>query len=126
MPISFNTTGDFSRTEKFLAYIGKLDISSKLEAYGQMGVDALVAATPVETGLTADSWGYEITRSGSLWRLIWTNTHVVEGVAIAILLEFGHGTRNGGYVQGRDYINPALEPIFTTIEQGVWEAVTSA
>jgi hypothetical protein len=125
MSISFTTSGDFSRTEKFLAYIGKLDLTPQLSSYAQAGVDALAQATPVRTGLTASSWGYEIERSGELWRITWTNTDINEGIAVAILLEYGHATRNGGYVQGYDYINPALKPVFDEIAQGVWQAVTS-
>lgn len=125
MPITFTTQGDFSLTEKFLAKMGKLDITPQLKKYGQMGVDALAAATPVRTGLTADSWSYEVYGKKGFWGITWTNTNVVDGVAVAILLEYGHGTGTGGYVQGYDYINPALQPVFETIAQGVWEAVTS-
>lgn len=124
--LTFVSTGDFSRTDRFLAAIGKLDISGVLSSYGQRGVDALQHATPTESGLTAESWGYEVARSHSGWTITWFNTHVVAGVPIAVILQYGHGTGTGGYVQGRDYINPALQPIFDEIASGAWKAVTSA
>jgi hypothetical protein len=102
------------------------DIFRSLEQYAQEGVDALSAATPVDSNLTATSWGYEIKRSGRSYSITWTNTNIVNGTPIAILLQYGHGTGTGGYVRGRDYINPALKPIFDKIADNVWKAVTSA
>lgn len=97
-----------------------------LSKYGEMGVLALSQATPLDSGETARSWSYEIEKTGSGYRLVWKNSHVNKGVPIAIILQYGHGTRNGGYVQGRDYINPALRPIFDGIAADSWKEMTSA
>lgn len=97
-----------------------------LSKYGEMGVLALSRATPKESGETARSWSYEIEKTDSGYRLVWKNSHVNKGVPIAIILQYGHGTRNGGYVQGRDYINPALRPIFDGIAADSWKEMTSA
>lgn len=128
--------GDWKKTHKLLQKITGLDekgaeahYASILNKYGQMGVDALKAATPVDSGLTANSWGYEIRTSREMgyYSIIWTNSHVEKGWAnIAILLQYGHGTRNGGYVQGRDYINPAMRPIFDEIARKIWEEVSTS
>jgi hypothetical protein len=118
--------GSFKNTDAFLQKASKLNIIPVLEAYARRGVEALASATPVRSGLTADSWGYEVTKSGGTYSITWTNSNVVDGVAVAILLEFGHATGTGGYVQGEDYINPVLRPIFEQIENDVWKAVTSA
>ena len=91
-----------------------------------MGVNALAEATPVDTGLTASSWNYEIVESDGQTSIIWTNSNVVKGQNIALLLVYGHGTRNGGYVVGRDYINPALRPIFDDIAQKAWAEVNES
>jgi hypothetical protein len=88
-----------------------------------MGVNALAAATPVKTGITASSWGYKIVTEEGSTRIVWTNSNVVKGQQVAILLQYGHGTRNGGYVVGRDYINPALQPIFDDIAKNAWKEV---
>lgn len=126
MSVSFKTTGSFTNTDRFLAFIQHMKIQSILEEYGQMGVSALAAATPERTGLTAASWDFEIDKSGSDYKITWTNSHMNEGVAIAILIQYGHGTGTGGYVQGRDFINPAMQPVFDEIANSVWKAVTSA
>lgn len=97
-----------------------------LSKYGEMGVLALSRATPKDSGETARSWSYEIEKTGSGYKLVWKNSHVNKGVPIAIILQYGHGTRNGGYVQGRDYINPALRPIFDGIAADSWKEMTSA
>ena len=97
-----------------------------LSKYGEMGVLALSQATPLDSGETARSWSYEIEKTGSGYNLVWKNSHVNKGVPIAIILQYGHGTRNGGYVQGRDYINPALRPIFDGIAADSWKEMTSA
>ncbi len=89
-----------------------------------MGVDALSAATPVDTGLTASSWGYEIHSSGATSSIVWTNSNVNDGIPIAILIQYGHGTRSGAYVQGRDFINPAMRSVFDNIANAVWKEVT--
>ena len=97
-----------------------------LDRFGRQGVAALSAATPVDSGETAASWYYEITRTKSSWTITFNNSHMVGGVPLAILLQYGHGTGTGGYVQGRDYINPAIQPVFDRIADEAWKAVTSA
>lgn len=112
--------GNFNNTERFLKGAKKLDIKRILESYGREGVRALASATPVDSGLTADSWGFRVTISKGSFSIVWTNSNVVKGVPIAIILQYGHGTGTGGYVQGRDYINPAIQPIFQKIADSVW------
>lgn len=116
--------GDFHNLESFLGRAKHVNYYQILERYAQAGVEALAQATPVDTGLTADSWGYKITQSGSSYAISWTNSNVVKGVPIAIVLQYGHGTRNGGYVEGRDYINPALKSIFDKMASDAWKEVT--
>jgi hypothetical protein len=118
-------TGSTDKTEKFLKRAATLDLSNLLDKYGKAGVAALAAATPVDQGTTAAAWTYSIVRSRGTASIIWENTHVVDGRPIAILLQYGHGTRNGGYVQGRDYINPALKPIFDKMADEAWKAVVA-
>lgn len=122
--IYFETSGTFSKTEKWLARMLDFDPSRFLEKYAKRGVDALSAATPRATGLTASSWSYEIHSSKDRWTIYWINSNVNKGVPIALILQLGHGTRNGGYVQGRDYINPALRPVFDDMAKAAWEEVT--
>lgn len=116
--------GDFSKTDNFLRRISKTDFRSILDKYGREGVAALAAATPIDSGLTANSWGYEITMSKGQYVIAWTNSNINDGVPIAIILQYGHGTRNGGWVEGRDYINPAIQPIFDKIVAEAWREVT--
>lgn len=122
--VRFTHKGDLSKTEKFLRNLKEKNFLKNLDKYGQMGVDALSSATPIDTGETASSWGYEIHSSGETVSIIWTNSHVNKGVNIALILQYGHGTRNGGYVVGRDYINPAMQPIFDQIADNAWMEVT--
>ena len=103
---------------KEVVHLGNLD------KYGREGVAALAAATPIDTGKTASSWVYEIVREAGSASIIFSNTNVVNGEKIAVLLQYGHGTRNGGYVVGRDYINPAIQPIFDKIAEDAWKEVT--
>jgi len=122
--IVFKHRGNFNKIEKFLTNATKANYLSILQKYGQEGVASLALATPIDSGLTASSWGYEITNSGRSYTLSWTNSNVVDGVPIAIILQYGHGTGNGGYVQGRDYINPAIRPILDKIADEAWKEVT--
>lgn len=117
--------GNFNNTERFLKKAQQLDLRAKLDSYGKEGVRALAASTPIDSGLTASSWGYEIQINKGSISLSWTNSNVVNGVPIAIILQYGHGTRNGGYVQGRDYINPAIQPIFNKISEEIWREVNA-
>lgn len=120
--ITFKVRGSTERTEAFLRKNKKIKISN-LEQYGVMGVNALAAATPVKTGNTASSWDYKIVEENGKIKIVWTNSNVVKGQQIAILLQYGHVTGNGGYVVGRDYINPALQPIFDDIAKQAWKEV---
>lgn len=118
--------GSFKNTNAFLDRILKGDIYPDLHQYAQRGVDALRSQTPVESGLTADSWGYEIQETGATTTIWWTNTNVVNGFHVAIGLQYGHGTGQGGWVQGYDYINPALKSVFDEIADAVWKEVQKA
>lgn len=120
--ITFKVRGSTERTEAFLRKNKKIKISN-LEQYGVMGVNALAAATPVKTGNTASSWDYKIVEENGKIKIVWTNSNVVKGQQIAVLLQYGHVTGNGGYVVGRDYINPALQPIFDDIAKNAWKEV---
>lgn len=124
--ITFESTGDFRNTERFLKRMNSTDLLSALKSLAQEGVRALSAATPVESGLTAASWNYEITRTKGSASITWSNSHVVAGRPVAIMLQYGHGTGTGGYVQGRDYINPAIQPVMDRIAEDLWKVVTSA
>ena len=123
---TISSKGSFKNTEKFLQSMSKGDIFRSLDKYGQEGVAALSAATPAESGATAAAWSYEVTKGRGQYSISWTNGHIVGGVPVVILLQYGHGTGTGGYVQGRDFINPALKTIFDKIADDVWKAVTSA
>ena len=118
--------GDFSKTEKFLNTISKKLYYRNLQKYAEQGVAALASATPVDSGTTANSWDYEIRQTKNYVSIYWTNSNVNKGVPIAVIIQYGHGTRNGGYVQGRDYINPAMRPIFDKIAENVWKEVISS
>lgn len=121
--ITFKQKGDFSKLTRFLERAKEAVHLSNLDKYGQAGVDALAAATPVDSGKTADSWYYRITHKNGSTTISFHNSNIQNGVPIAILLQYGHGTRNGGYVQGRDYINPAIQPIFRKIADDAWKEV---
>lgn len=122
--VTFRMKGDFSKTDSFLEKIKDSIKLRKLDKYGRDGVAALSSATPVNTGLTANSWTYEIKQSENYISLEFHNTNFNKGVPIAIILQYGHGTGNGGWVEGRDYINPAIQPIFDKIVQDAWKEVT--
>lgn len=124
LTISFRSRGNFSKTEKFLKKSLGHDYMDVLHRHGAQGVDALSAATPVRTGLTASSWSYVIVQESSRISVEWHNSNINKGVNIALILQYGHGTRNGGYVVGKDYINPALQPIFDQMAESAWKEVT--
>lgn len=126
MSFSFSQGGSFNNLEKFLKAMQKMSIKQLVEKQAQRGVEALRANTPRESGLAASSWGYEIRQNGRSTTIIWTNSDVENGFPVAIALQYGYGTGTGGYVQGRDYINPAMRPVFDSIADEVWKAVTSA
>ena len=122
--IGFRQKGDFSKTTKFLTKLKQnVDIST-FEKYGKKGVAALASATPVDSGLTANSWYYKIEKTNDSISLLFCNSNIQNGVPIAVILQYGHGTRNGGWVQGRDYINPVIQPIFDQIVKEAWGEVT--
>ncbi len=123
--ISFRHKGDFSKTFQYFGKAKKAGQLNGLEKYGQEGVAALASATPVDSGLTANSWSYEIERQNGGVTISFQNSNVNKGVPIAIILQYGHGTGTGGWVQGRDYINPAIQPIFDKIAENAWKEVTS-
>lgn len=123
--IFFKHRGNFNKTEAFFRRASKINYRRILTQYAREGVSALSSATPVDSGETANSWTYELIITAKTVKISWINSNVVNGVPIAIILQYGHGTRNGGYVQGRDYINPALQPIFDKIANEVWREVTT-
>lgn len=123
---TFGHSGSFDKTEKFLRNMQRLDILQIMNSCGREGVQALSRATPVETGLASESWGYTAEKANGVYTIAWTNSNVENGLSVVILLQYGHGTGTGGYVAGRDFINPAIRPIFDKIEERVWKAVTSA
>ncbi len=124
MKIKVFHKGDFKKTEKFLNGAKVFNLRLLLKRYGEAGVRALKAATPKDTGELANSWSYQIEIKQGSARVIWTNSKVVNGYPIAILLQYGHATGNGGYVQGRDYINPAMRNIFDQLATAAWKEVT--
>lgn len=113
--ISFRQKGDFNNTKRYLQKLRDMKIDNILSKYGHIGVDALSSATPVDTGKTASSWSYKIKRQNGKISLEFHNSNINKGVPIAIILQYGHATSNGGWVQGRDYINPAVQPLFDKI-----------
>lgn len=121
MEARITATGSFKDTMTFLEKIKMKSYLSNIEAIAQEGVERLKAATPVDTGVTADSWGYTISRTESSIKITWTNDNSADGIPIVVLLHYGHGTRQGGYVEGRDFINPALKPLMDKLEGLAWE-----
>jgi hypothetical protein len=124
--IGFTSSGSTDRTQQFLKKMQSGELLRGLEPLAQQGVIALASATPTDTGLTASSWGYEISVEGTKVEIAWTNSHREGGPPVAILLQYGHGTGTGGYVSGRDFINPSIQPIFDMIAEEVWRRVTAA
>lgn len=122
--ITFRQKGDFSKLTRYLEKVKSVVKLSDLDKYGKEGVADLASATPVDTGLTASSWSYEIKHKNGTVSISFKNSNIQNGVPIAIILQYGHGTRNGGWVQGRDYINPAIQPIFDKIANDAWREVT--
>lgn len=123
--IKIRQQGDFSRTTRYFEKVKKTAKDIDFDKYGREGVAALKSATPVESGLTANSWYYEVKSKDGLVTIIFYNSNIQNGVPIAIILQYGHGTRNGGWVEGRDYINPAIQPIFDRITDDARREVTN-
>ena len=122
--ITFRQKGDFSKLTRYLERVKEVIKLGDLDKYGRAGVAALASATPVDTGLTASSWYYELSNKNGSAMISFHNSNIQNGVPIAIILQYGHGTRNGGWVEGRDYINPAIRPIFDRIADDAWKEVT--
>lgn len=122
--ITFRQKGDFSKLTRFLERAKETIRLGNLDKYGREGVAALASATPIDSGKTASSWYYKIENKNGYASINFCNSNINKGVPIAIILQYGHGTRNGGYVQGRDYINPAIRPIFDEIADDAWREVT--
>lgn len=124
MRITLTAKGEYNKVGKWLNRLLNREYLNILDKYGRRGVDALSLATPIDTGNTAASWGYEIHHDRNSTTINWTNSNINKGVPIAILLQYGHGTGTGGYVRGRDYINPALRPIFDSMANELWKEVS--
>lgn len=122
--ITFRQRGDFSKATRYLERVKRAVRRSDLDKFGREGVAALASATPIDSGLTANSWYYEISNKNNRVAITFSNSNIQNGVPIAIIIQYGHGTRNGGWVQGRDYINPAIQPIFDKMLNDVWREVT--
>lgn len=122
--VTFRHRGDFSKLNRYFERVKGTTGTSILDKYGKEGVAALSSATPFETGKTANSWSYEIERSKDSSVIRFLNSNINNGVPIAIILQYGHGTGTGGWVEGRDYINPAIQPVFDRIVQEAWREVT--
>lgn len=123
--IGISQKGDFTHTENFFKRVKRNRIRIQLEKYGKIGAAMLALNTPIDTGKTASSWGYRIDEKPDGIRICWTNDNRTEtGIPIAVLIQYGHATGNGGYVQGRDYINPAIQPVFDDIAKNIWEEVS--
>ena len=123
--VKLTSTGSFKNSYRFLQFLNRREYFNKLNQYGQRGVAALSKATPKDTGKTAASWRYEIDTSINGLTISWINDNVVGHTPLVIMLQYGHGTRGGGYVKGKDFINPSIKPIFEEIEEDVWKEVTA-
>jgi hypothetical protein len=123
--LTFSQSGDFGNTERFLKNVAKDSFFANLDSYGKAGVQALADNTPRDSGETAQSWGYKVIRSRTNPGIEWYNTNVNDGTSVAILIQYGHATKSGGYISGRDYINPVIRPIFDKIAADIWKKVTA-
>lgn len=124
--IRLTSSGSFTNIERFYNKVRSGHVFANLNQYGREGVNALSNSTPVDSGLAASSWGYRIIRSRNGPTIEWYNTNVESGANVVILLQYGHGTKNGGWVSGRDFINPAIQPVFDRIAEDVWKEVRNA
>lgn len=122
--IRLKAKGDYKKAFTYFERVKEAIKLGDLDKFGQLGIEALKESTPVDTGKTADSWIYDIERTKESVRIVWSNTNVNNGVNIAILLQYGHGTNHGGYVIGKDYINPAIQPVFDKLAEDAWKEVT--
>ncbi len=122
--IRFRQKGAFSKLDKYLKRVKNASDVGILDKYGREGVAALASATPIDSGLTSSSWYYKIERENNIVRILFCNSNIQNGVPIAVILQYGHGTGTGGWVEGRDYINPAIQPVFDSIANNAWREVT--
>jgi len=122
--VSLVTKGNFNNIKRFLYRMSNWSAKLVLDSYGRKGVDALAAATPIRSGKTASSWSYNVTGGNGSWEIEWYNSNLNDGVNIALILQYGHGTGTGGYVTGIDYVNPALRPVFESFIDDIWREVT--
>ena len=122
--ITISSKGSFSNTEKFLKRSMKSNYNSIFEKYGKEGVRLLSSATPVDTGKTSESWTYDVKKSKRGISIEWSNSNVINGVQIAVIIQYGHGTQNGAYIQGQDYINPVIKPLFDILTNDIWKDVS--
>jgi hypothetical protein len=123
---SVTSVGSWDKTISYLEYLASGKMFDVLDRYGRIGVDRLASATPIETGLTAHSWGYQVEHKSYYSAISWFNTHTHNGINIAVILQYGHGTGTGGWVEGRDYINPAIQPLFDKMVEDIWREVRNA
>lgn len=125
--ITITSKGSFTKTYRFLEFLKRREYLKRLNSFGQQGVETLAAATPKATGKTSESWSYQIEEKLNSINITWTNSNLTSsGTPVAILIQYGHGTRSGVYVEGIDYINPALKPVFEEIGKSIWREVTEA
>lgn len=125
MGFSVNSPGNFNKTRDWFKQVLGKDIYSDLDSLARVGVDALSQATPVDTGLAQSSWYYDIQEDSTRITINWRNDNIEDGASVVLLVQYGHGTRGGGYVAGRDFINPAIQPVMDMIEENVWEKVVN-
>lgn len=125
MSISYSVSGSFKNLESFLKHGAKVDILAIMSSHGDEGVKALSAATPIESGRAASSWGYKVTKRGPIYSITWTNDDVENGFPVVIMIQYGHGTGTGGWVEGIDFINPAIKPTVEKIADQILRAVTN-
>lgn len=122
--VTIKSSGDFRKTLNFFDVLKRIKINNILRKFGEIGVSSLKSYTPIDSAITANSWGYTIESSATKHTITWTNSNINKGVPIAIILQYGHGTGTGGYVAGRDYINPAMRGVFDQIAESAWNEVT--
>ena len=121
--ITISSKGNFNNTEKFFKKVISSNYLSIFEKYGKEGVRLLASATPIDSGKTANSWSYDIQKNKSGISIIWSNSNIIDGVSIAIIIQYGHATRSGSYIQGKDYINPAIKPLFDKLTEDLYKDV---
>ena len=123
--ITVKVDGSHKKTHDYLDKLSRKKHISTLEHYGQLGVDALSSATPIDSGLTATSWEYSVVNTKGVYSIVWSNTNVNDGTNVAVIIQYGHAAKNGRWIEGRDYVNPAIQPIFDNITNEIWKQVTS-